>query len=71
MEALAAIQYIDGHISIESNSTDSDDSNLDDSDTEYVTDEEVDPEVIAANLSPIPDENVPTDGPPIKLDVIH
>ena len=66
MEALAAIQYIDGHISIESNSTDSDDSNLDDSDTEYVTDEEVDP-----NLSPIPDENVPTDGPPIKLDVIH
>ena len=63
------ILQVDGNISSESDSTDEGNSTIDDSDTDYVTDEEVEPELIAANFSPIPDKDIPLDGAPIKLDV--
>ena len=46
-------------------------SSLDDSDdTVYDTDEEIEPELIPANLSPVPSQNVPANEPIIlNLDV--
>ena len=61
--SFSAILQVDGNDSGVNDSTSTSDENSDASDTEYDTDDEADPCIIPANLSPMDEQNDATDGP--------